>query len=114
MRFQIAGDSRQELLFMKKQQFLYGFAKHIQQASLFAANRNSGRYLVRLFHLHTGLLRPPLFLVAIRRPVWDRLPTLGRISANSRASTWLSSRMRIGPYIFEPLERVNTACRART
>jgi hypothetical protein len=60
MRFQIAGDNRQELLFMKKQQFLYGFAEHVQQSSLFAANRNARRYLARPFRPHTGLLRPPL------------------------------------------------------
>jgi hypothetical protein len=62
MRFQIAGDDRQELLFMKEQQFLYGFAKHIQQAPLFGANCSPRRCLVTSVRPHSRLAQTSAFL----------------------------------------------------
>ena len=67
MRFQIAGDDCQELLFMKEQQFLYGFAKHIQQTALFGTNRDARCCVVTPFRLHSRLAQTSAFLVGNRK-----------------------------------------------
>jgi len=66
MRFQIAGDNRQELLLMKEQQFLNRFAKHIQQAALFGTKCNPRRCRITLARYHSLLAQTSAFLTGNR------------------------------------------------
>src|ERR1700676_488743 len=76
MRFQIAGDNRQELLFMKQQQFLHGFAKQIQQTALLGANPQVRLYVVRPIDLHTRLAQTSTSTESNRPTIRRRVVTV--------------------------------------